>query len=177
MLRDRTVRLLLTLSIALGATLGAAAASAQQLEWDQEKVAKLMRELTNTVRQIRNAHRAEPTAGQTGQGNARANQQWGDTLRHIDRSSRNLASRLEQGDGHDQTLAAARRLDMLIRDATVLARRLDVPQATQAHIAPAVALIEQIRPYYAAAPEGGADAEAQADDDEPSQPGGDDAAE
>ena len=66
---------------------------------------------------------------------------------------------------------------MLIRDATVLARRLDVPQATQAHIAPAVALIEQIRPYYAAAPEGGADAEAQADDDEPSQPGGDAAVE
>jgi hypothetical protein len=153
MLRNTIERFLLTSLIVVVAATGAFEASAQQKTWNQEQVATLARDLATAVREVRNATRAQPGGGDRMQMNSQAMAQYLQTLQQLDRATGQLARQLEAGEGHDQTLGTARRIDMLLRDARTQSRRLDIPEPTRKRIEPALALIEQITPYYRAAPE------------------------
>jgi hypothetical protein len=71
-----------------------------------------------------------------------------DTLRSLEGSCRQLASRLEAGEDREKTLGVARRIGMLIRDAQTTGRRLMTSDSQWAAIDPLVDIINRISPYY-----------------------------
>ncbi len=124
-----------------------AAPVAAESPWDQAKVTELVKDLHAKVVTIRKAERNAPP-DTIASGQARARKQLNDNFRMIDRESKHLVRRLEEGQGREETLPLFRRVDQLRLDSAEQLRRMFLPQAAIEHIRAARALLDQIRPYY-----------------------------
>jgi hypothetical protein len=121
-------------------------------EWDQAEVSRLAHALTDQVRKIRNAFRSNPTAGNLANMNQRASEEFSDSLRMIERSARQLAGRVDEGKGREETRSIARKIGTLLRDANEEGRHIMSDAWTEEQILPAQRLVDEIAPFYGAAP-------------------------
>jgi hypothetical protein len=138
----------ITLTIAAAALLLAPATAAADLQtWDQEKVSALASELAEAIKAVRGAALNEPTLRGGGTG-GRASQQYLDSLKQLERSTAKLATRLGEGEDREQSLNVARRIGTLLRDAQESGRRLMLTQSSFDEIDRAVAVIQQLSPFY-----------------------------
>ena len=85
--------------------------------WDQTAVTSLAADLAKTTRELKNTLRREPTLASTlGLGDRKAIGFW-EAIDGLEKSSRQLARRTKDGEGHDDTLPIARKIRTLVRDA------------------------------------------------------------
>ncbi len=134
----------------LALLVGAASAQVEPGEhpaWDQEAAAALARQLAEDTQGIRQAFRREPPATVVS-GESRARFRLLDLLRRIERETRFLASELEAGRGHDETLPVYENLLGLVRDAQEERRRIFLQSQTLERIEVARGHLEQLDPFY-----------------------------
>jgi hypothetical protein len=123
-------------------------AAAEIEAWDQEKVSALATDLSEAIRAVRRSAMREPTL-RDGATTARgSSQQFLDTLRQLESSTRQLATRLGKGEDLEQTLGVARRIGTLLRDAQESGRRLMLTKPTFDAIDTAVAAVHALSPFY-----------------------------
>ena len=125
-----------------------AAQSGEPEPWNQAEVTKLGQQLSEAVTKLRTATLNDPMMRGTQLPGERTAMELRDTLRSLERSCRQLASRLEAGEDREKTLGVARRIGMLIRDAQTTGRRLMTSDSQWAAIDPLVDIINRISPYY-----------------------------
>ncbi len=116
--------------------------------WDQEKLTQLTADLAEAMSAVRTSARNEPSVIQRQQMNDRTVAQYLESLRMLERSTGQLSRRIRDGKGRDETMNLARRIGTLLRDAQVSGRRLDIPKMTMERIDVAMALIDEIEPYF-----------------------------
>jgi hypothetical protein len=136
-------------AIAVGVALcvAAGAAWAQGAQWEQDQVAAAARKLADAVKDLRSEVRKQGSPGVASM-QSRAWHRFTDELRLIESESKELASALEAGRGHDETLPIFERMQMLIRDAREESRSLMIAQPVQQRIDAAREALRALEPYY-----------------------------
>lgn len=142
------VRIVALIVAALPLLLAPAPAVAELTPWDQEKVSAHATELSEAIKAVRRAAMREPTLRDGSNTSGRSAQQFLDTLRQLETSTRQLATRLGKGENLEQTLGIARRVGTLLRDAQETGRRLMLTKPTFDAIDTAIAAVHAISPYY-----------------------------
>lgn len=120
--------------------------------WDQAEVVRLAGDLQGQMNAIRRAFRGEPVFTTTATMKQRSAAQMDQTLRDLERSARQLKSRVDDGGKMDDTMNIARKIGSLLRDAEMLGRRLDLGEFTNKHIRPAMQTLNDLAPFYGAGP-------------------------
>jgi len=133
---------------ALACLLSAGTAVAELKPWDQEQVSGLAAELSDAIKGVRRAALDEPTLRDRSNTSGRSTQQYLDTLRQLETSTRQLATRLGKGEDREQTLGVARRIGTLLRDAQETGRRLMLTKPSFDAIDRAVAAVHELSPFY-----------------------------
>ena len=145
----RILQLLACLALVLAPAqlpLPAAAEGAANAEWDQQRVTELAVQLAVATRDLRSQVRTGFPA-ERGLPQARIHRLL-DHLRVLQNETRFLSAELEAGQGFDETLPVAQRIDRLVDRAVVDARRLDMPEPVQQRLDKADDLLEQLRSFY-----------------------------
>jgi uncharacterized membrane protein YccC len=133
--------------MALGLSLVAGAAWAQKAQWEQDTVAAAARKLADAVKDLRGEVRKQGNPS-IASAQSRAWNQFTDDLRLIENESKELASALEAGRGHDETLPMFQRLQLLVRNAREEARSLMIVKPVQEKIEVAREALRVLEPYY-----------------------------
>jgi hypothetical protein len=123
-------------------------AAAEPKEWDQAAVTKLARELADAAGDIRRSVRSRPPNDQLNQ--RRLRQDALDDLRVVENSVNSLASRLEAGEGREETYPTFSRIQRLRARIARNARITPLTEPTVSKLATARVLLEQLEPYYEA---------------------------
>jgi len=122
---------------------------AQQQAWNQEEVTLLATQMDDEFKKMRVAVRKEPhiiAAGNpTKQRTARV---YVEKLRVLNRAAAKLSRQLSAGEGREQTLSTARRVDSLLRDVRQQAVKLHSTGWTDQYLDPALGLASQLRSFY-----------------------------
>lgn len=92
-------------------------------DWKQEEVTAIAGQLQQATSELYDAFYRQPTQG-IGSGRSRAYLELKQQLRRIRTEARQLASNLEKGEGHDETLPIYRNLMEEVRSAQENARRV-----------------------------------------------------
>ena len=116
--------------------------------WDQERMTELTGELVTALREVRRAWRREPAFRDTANPNRSAALQLDQNLRDLDRRATQLRGRVQGGDGADETLNIARNIRVLLNDIDVAGRRIMSSAWMEERVRPAMALLNEIAPYY-----------------------------
>jgi TolA-binding protein len=116
--------------------------------WDQERMTELTGELVTALREVRRAWRREPAFRDTANPNRSAALQLDQRLRDLDRRATQLHSRVKGGDGAEETLNIARNIRVLLNDIDVAGRRIMSSAWMEERVRPAMALLNEIAPYY-----------------------------
>ncbi len=111
----RLLRVVLCLAAAWMVLVGTSTATAEDIDWDQERAAKLARQLANEIGEIRRQLSAQPEGASGITRSRRFRLQ--DDLRMLSHSTQHLARRLEAGGDREETRPTARRVGMFLRDA------------------------------------------------------------
>lgn len=143
----RTPNLPVQTLLALIALLVGCPAAAQPIEWDQETVSELARQLASSAGDLRQSVRRSPTS-LAGRGQRRVRHQALDDLRVAENAINRLAARLEAGEGREETYPTFRRIRTLRNDIAVHARRAHILEPTLSKLEMARGLLEQLAPYY-----------------------------
>lgn len=120
--------------------------------WDQAAMTDLSAQLARAMREVRRAFRRDPVFADPQSLNRRAAQRMEETLRALEQSTRQLHNRVSSGEGFEETRPIARRIGMLLNDADVEGRRLMTGEWMHQRVRPAMALINEIAPYYGSGP-------------------------
>jgi hypothetical protein len=120
--------------------------------WDQERMTDLSAQLTKAMSEVRQAFRREPSFRDPNNPNRRASQNMDQTLRALETSARQLHARVQGGGGYQETLGIARKIGTQLNDAQVEGRRIMTSHWMDERIRPAMALINEIAPYYGSGP-------------------------
>jgi hypothetical protein len=128
-------------------TLPLVAASAPEA-WDQEHASALSRQLSTRVDAVDRFMRSH----QLGDQNRRDFYRLKETVRRIRSESARLASLLEGGSGHDETLPVFEQLMLQVRNAREITKRMFTTTDLQELIAAARSTLDELAPYYDAAP-------------------------
>jgi hypothetical protein len=134
-------------AVSLGLALAAGAETAQKAQWEQDQVAAAARKLADAVKDLREEVRRQGDPG-LASAQSRAWHRFKDDLRLIESESKELASELAAGRGHDETLPMFERLEMLVRDAREEGRSLMIMKPVQDRIDAARAALNALEPYY-----------------------------
>ena len=121
-------------------------AAADLLPWDQEHVTALGQELADSVSAVRQTTLRNPSMRDVT--SQRRGNQYLETLRSLERSTRQLAGRLAKGEDREQTMGLARRIGSLLRDAQNVGRKMMATQGEWNEIDRVIAVLDQISPYY-----------------------------
>ena len=126
----------------------ATASQASELKpWNQAEVTQLAKQLSEAVTSLRAASINDPQLSRNAPQDRRAKAML-DGLRNLERSCRQLARKLEQGEDREKTLGVARKTGSLIRDVQVASRGFMTSESQWAAIDPAVDIINRLSPYY-----------------------------
>jgi hypothetical protein len=123
-------------------------AAAEPKEWDQAAVTKLAKELANAAGDLRRSVRSTPPSDLLNQ--RRLRQDALDDLRVVENSVNSLATRLEAGEGREETYPTYRRIQRLRARIARNARLARLTEPTVSKLATARVLLEQLEPYYQA---------------------------
>jgi hypothetical protein len=132
--------------IAAAILTGAPAALGEEPEWDQERVAELAAELDGAVQSLL----ADPGL-ESKQRTALQQRRHHSAIvgvREFSRMASDLARRLRSGRGYEQTRPIWDQMRLVRKEIRYYASESWVPEATQEKASRAVALIDQIEPYY-----------------------------
>jgi hypothetical protein len=143
------------------AAMGVAAASilllssgsvwAEPAEWDQERMTGYANELLAATSDLNSALAARPSY--VTQANQRAFYQARDDIRVMHHSTKRLVSRLEAGEGRDETHPIFKRISLLRNSAAEEGRKAAIPEDIMAKAVPVGAALLKIRPYYEGEPD------------------------
>jgi len=126
----------------------ASAVSAELASWDQARVTAIAKELSDESKHVYDSfYKMSVRSGRSG-GNAHELHQLKDTLRLLRSETRHLASELEKGAGHDETLPIYKRLMELVRDARESIQRIYTEQSLLDAVAKAGDALRRLQPYY-----------------------------
>jgi hypothetical protein len=150
MMRIRTMRRMAVVTTLLLSATSPTIVSAELLPWDQAKVTELGRQLAETTSAARQSARREPNLqrGGTNVTQQRSANDFLQTMRQLESSTRQLSRQLEAGSGKDDTMGVARRIGTLLRDAQVSGRSLMLSQIMWEKINPMIEVIDKISPFY-----------------------------
>ncbi len=146
------VRPIVSLGVVYGALVAglvlapALSARAQEKEWSQEQVTAIAAELASSVSDVQGSFRKEPL--DTFVGDRRSRYALKQDLRLLRILTRNLASDLKEGGGHDETLSLYKRIQSVREEARQNAVRSAVTQPTLERIEKAREHLVQLSPYY-----------------------------
>jgi hypothetical protein len=146
--RLRTIRRIAVVASAWAFVLAPAPGGAEILTWDQAKVTDLAKQLSSAISDVRSAALNDPSLRDRDAANSRVAQQYRDILRRLEAACRQLARKLEAGESRDKTMGVARKIGTQLRDAQEFGRRSMTTEGQWKTIDPAVALINQLSPYY-----------------------------
>jgi hypothetical protein len=142
------VRTVLVLLVA-GTTLAAARVASSATEpWDQDRVVALSRKLSTEVDAIDGFMRSRLIGDQNRADYYRLKE----TVRRIKSESARLAALLEGGAGHDETLPVFEQIGLQVRNGREIAKRMFTTTDLQMLLATARSTLDEIAPYYDAAP-------------------------
>ena len=116
-----------------------AAADTPAKPWNQEEMTTLTGELSQGVRDVRQAWRQEPLFRDQ-------------DLRHLDRLTTQLHTRVKAGEGREATQSTARNIGVTLNDLEVNGRRLMTSQWMEARVRPVMAKINEVAAYYGSGP-------------------------
>jgi hypothetical protein len=147
---DRRVsrRLIIAATALLLVLCSTAHADVKLKPWNQEEVSLLSKQLSEAITSLRTASMNDPSLRDRSMPNARNANELLETLRMLERSCRQLARKLEEGEDREQSLPQARKIGSQVREAQRLARTVMTSQDQWVAIDPAVDLIERLSPYY-----------------------------
>ena len=128
----------------------AGAASAELAKWDQARVSKYAKELTDATAELRKAFDA---IGIQNQAQQNAMFKVKDTVKLLDTASGGLAEALAGGKGRDETLPRYKRVEALRRDAELEGRSADISDSVFEKVFAVGSALLKLRPYYVEEPE------------------------
>jgi hypothetical protein len=134
--------------LALGAFAARDASALAKSPWDQAKVTAIAKEFADSATAVEDIVRKEPAVAAQAQEYWRLRQQ----LRRIKNESRELATELGAGKGHDETVGIYENLLSEILYARDSAQRLYLTGSVNDRIKAARAVLEKLAPYYDARP-------------------------
>jgi hypothetical protein len=136
-------------SIVFMATLIAAPfASAELAAWDQERATAIAKELAEESKHVYDAFYKMSMRSGAPVGEGYEIHQLKDTLRLLKNETHHLASALEKGSGHDETLSVYKRLMELVHDARRDIQRIYTEKSLLDAIAKAGDTLRRLEPYY-----------------------------
>ena len=114
--------------------------------WDQEAVTGLAKELASAVKEARSAFRSRsPTTIGAGD---QLRKQFGEALKGLESSTRQLVSRLEKGADREGTASIAAKIRTRVRDAREYGRKTLQTEELTTLYGPVNDLLDRIEPYY-----------------------------
>jgi hypothetical protein len=147
-MRARGIRLFAAVAAALVTAVVPALAGAELKPWDQEEVTRLAKDLSEAVSNVRQITRKDPSKEGGRQMNARAAEEYLETLKALETACERIVRKLEAGEDLEKTTGVARRIGMLLRDAQTYGRKLLITQPESEAIEVAIAALDKISPYY-----------------------------
>lgn len=140
----------LCLAAVLAILIGAPAALAEEDGWDQERAAKLARKLTEQVSDMRR-HLKSQAPGTVG---IMLHKRFAleEDLRLLGHTTKRLATKLEKGEGREETRPTARRVGSFLRDTRADARGAVASATMLKKIEAANATIAELATMYGADP-------------------------
>jgi hypothetical protein len=117
------------------------------LAWDQAKVTAIAKQLVSATQDLYDSFYKQlpPT---TGSGQSREFYRLKQVTRVLKTEARELASNLEKGEGHEQTLPSYESLMELVRTARELGARVFATEELKQKATAVRGLLNQIGPYY-----------------------------
>ena len=139
----------LALSAALlaASVLLASAASARET-WNQETVTALATELADATKALKTTVRKDPDLRDGYRQGDPVVSRYADAINGIDRSARQLATKLAAGEGYEETLGVAKKIDSLVRDAQVQGARIMTTFWMEERVRPVEELLARLGRYY-----------------------------
>jgi len=139
------------LALAAGAAHHESAETAAKA-WDAERMTQLTGDLAKAMGEVRTSFRQQSGAMEPRSPKSRSGKNMDDILKDLARSSRQLHAQVKGGAGAEETQGIARKIGTLLNDADVVGRQIMTTAWTAEKIRPAMALINEIAPYYGAGP-------------------------
>lgn len=127
------------------------ALASEPAAWSQERVTSYAKELVTATKDLDGALAARPSY--VTQMNQRAFYQARDDIRMLHSSAAHLVSRLEDGEGRDETLPIFKRISLLRNSAAEEGRKAAIPEDIMDKAVPVGAALLKIRPYYEGEPD------------------------
>jgi len=140
-------RPILVLFLLVGALLIAPASFSAE-PWDQVRISELASKLADEVKAIDKLM----TRSQLGNQQRRDFFRLRETVRRIRNETKRLASLLDGGAGHDETVPVFEQLGLQVRNAREISRRMMTTSDLQQKFDAARAVLDEIAPYYDVAP-------------------------
>lgn len=145
------VSALLALALACQSSQGGAGPKDRQIEqvpWDAEQVTSLTAQLATQMTAVRQSVRLEPGIGDLLRMQASNAVRLTDLLRILERSTKQLAVRVADGGGLDETTGLIKKIGSQLRSARVHARSLMLTEPTLEVVEQARETLEALSPYY-----------------------------
>ena len=130
-------------------------ANAQSVErkaWNAEEMQVLSDRLAKEMSTARQAARREPSLQDVQRPGGRKATKFLENMRLLEKSSKQLASRIGGGGGYEETTGIARKFGVLLRDSEVLSRSLQLSEGINKDLDAAHRTLNKIAPYYGASP-------------------------
>ena len=139
----------LILSAALLAASALLASTALAREaWNQQTVTALAKELADATKALKSTIRKEPNLRDAYRQGDPVVLRYADAINGIDRSARQLANKLASGEGYEETLNVAKKLDSLVREAEVQGARIMTTVWMEEKLRPVENLLARLGRYY-----------------------------
>lgn len=124
----------------------------ERKEWNAEDMQRFTAQLVQEMSAARQAARREPLLQDAQRASSPRPVRYMENLRQLERTSKQLASRVSNGGGFEETQGIARKFGVLLRDSEVLARSLSLSKATMDDLAAVQRTVNQIAPFYGKGP-------------------------
>lgn len=120
----------------------------EKVAWDADEVTRLTAQLSEQMTAVRQSIRLEPGIQEQVRMQSKAAVRLTDLLRVLEKSSRQLASRVAGGGGLEETLPVVRKIGSLLRSARVQGRSLMITEPSLEVIEQARATLKELGPFY-----------------------------
>ncbi len=135
----------LLLAFLLCTVLAGEAPAGELRPWDQAEATDIATRMATAISEARRAARRDPSVATT---RDRRTRRFLDAIRRLETAAMQLATALQNGQGREQTESIALRVRQFLRNAEQAAVGIPKTLQTQADIAPALTLLEQLAPFY-----------------------------
>jgi Tfp pilus assembly protein PilV len=139
--------LILSAALLAASALLASAASAREA-WNQQTVTALATELADATKALKQTLRKDPDLRDGYRQGDPVVSRYANAIDGIDRSARQLAKRLAAGEGYEETLGVAKKIDGLVREAEVQGAKIMTTVWMEEKLRPVEDLLARLGRYY-----------------------------